>query len=599
MILIGGTDPAASNLVSGNAGAGIELVGPGSSGDLVQGNDIGTNAAGRAALANGIGVLLNAAPANVLGGTVSSAGNLIAGNASAGVQIFGVGASNNVLMGNRIGLDATGAVPLGNGVGVFIDDVGPETIGGLAPGSGNVISGNATAGVYILGRNATGNLVVGNVIGPDPSGNTSIVNAGSTNPPVASQAVGVLISDTVGNTVGGTSAAARNVVSGNLVGVEIAGNDTELPALPNVVAGNFIGTTASGQAALGNGVGIYVNDASNNLIGGMTPGARNVISGNTSYGVFLFGTLTKKNAIQGNYLGVAADGRTTFRVPGGSFLQQVGVAFENASQNTVGGLLSGAGNVLTGNDQAGVYIFGQANSSQGNIIQRNLIGTNADGSRGAGNRQYGVLLFNAPTTSSTSRRAAATGSPTTGSPMSVSSRVRLTPAARPGRRASGRRGMSPGRLRTRSRGGRSTLTRRGPVRPAAERSEVQVEQEKRFVRERFGTGHGVDETERQHAPAIELEVHPKGQVHHVVRPCRIGRVQRVAVGKRRIDVGLERGRNRCQEAAGIRVAEQVVADPDVVVDHRNITGDRGHVQGRETLEIEVAVVPDIAQERLD
>jgi hypothetical protein len=121
-----------------------------------------------------------------------------------------------------------------------------------------------------------------------------------------------------------------------------------------------------------------------------------VISGNTSYGVFLFGSLATNNAIQGNVLGVASDGRTPFRNPGGTFVQLVGVAVEDASRNTIGGLSNGAGNVLTGNDQAGVYLFGHANSSQGNVIQRNLIGTAADGSRGAGNRQYGVLLFNAP-----------------------------------------------------------------------------------------------------------------------------------------------------------------------------------------------------------
>jgi titin len=205
----------------------------------------------------------------------------------------------------------------------------------------------------------------------------------------------VLISNASGNVVGGTTPGSRNLISGNVVGVEIAGSDSEVGPQHNVIEGNFVGTDATGLTRLDNAVGVFVNGASGNVIGGPIPGARNVISGNTSYGVFIFGRLATGNTIQGNLLGLAADGRTPFR-SAGAFVQLAGVAIEDASNNLIGGAVPGAGNVITGNDQAGVYILGHSGSSKGNVLQRNLIGYGAGGARGAGNAQYGVLLFNAP-----------------------------------------------------------------------------------------------------------------------------------------------------------------------------------------------------------
>ena len=80
-------------------------------------------------------------------------------------------------------------------------------------------------------------------------------------------------------------------------------------ATGNVVQGNFIGTTANGLAARGNsGNGVYIDDASDNTIGGLTPSARNVISKNTSAGVRIEGSTSTGNVVQGNYIGLPSTG---------------------------------------------------------------------------------------------------------------------------------------------------------------------------------------------------------------------------------------------------------------------------------------------------
>jgi titin len=369
------------NTVSGNGAVGIQMLGTSASQTLVAGNRIGTDAAGEAALSNGIGVFVDGAPSNLL------RGNTISGNAIAGVQILAAGATANLVQGNVIGLDATGEQPLGNNFGVFIQGVDHNTIGGAAAsGAGNVISGNIVAGIEITDHGAIANLVQGNFIGTDVTGMRAMLRAGAIDS-AQRQNVGVLINNTDRNVVNG-----GNVVSGNLVGLEVAGSGQDLQSAGppgNILQGNLVGTDATGSRPVGNEVGVDLNSSRANLLAG------SVVSGNTQFGILLFGNLTTGNALQGNRIGTAADGRTAFRNPDGTFLQPIGVAIQDASNNTVGGAASGAGNVITGNEQAGVYILGHSNSAVGNLVAGNAIGLNADGSRGAGNGEYGVLLYNA------------------------------------------------------------------------------------------------------------------------------------------------------------------------------------------------------------
>ena len=89
--------------------------------------------------------------ANVtIGGTSPGAGNIISGNDTWGVRIFQPGATGNVVLGNLIGTDRTGAVALGNTMdGVLVQDADNNTIGGTDVEAGNVISGNGSDGIVI------------------------------------------------------------------------------------------------------------------------------------------------------------------------------------------------------------------------------------------------------------------------------------------------------------------------------------------------------------------------------------------------------------------------------------------------------------------
>ena len=272
LTLVGGTPSGAGNLISGNVSSGIEIAGTASTSNQVDGNTIGTNLSGESALGNTVGIYLNGAPGNLIGGTAAGAGNLISGNRQAGIQMLTFGASGNLIQGNVIGVDAADRVPLSNTVGVFISNVTGNTIGGTAPGAGNSISGNFTAGVYIFGQSAAGNVVAGNIIGLDTRGLTPIATSDSTNPDVAAvarQNVGVLINRAQSNTVGGTASGAGNTISGNLVGVELSSFNANLPAgtPPNLVLGNLIGTDRTGLVAQGNLYGVYINNLASNIIG--------------------------------------------------------------------------------------------------------------------------------------------------------------------------------------------------------------------------------------------------------------------------------------------------------------------------------------------
>ena len=147
------------------AGSAIRILG--SSNNIVAGNFLGTNAAGTAGLGNQVGVFINSSSTNnTIGGTTATDRNLISGNTVDGVQILGAGTQGNVVEGNYIGLDVTGTVDLGNtnqGVAIF-GGASNNTIGGTAAGAGNVISGNGNVGVQIDDAAETGNAIWGNSI---------------------------------------------------------------------------------------------------------------------------------------------------------------------------------------------------------------------------------------------------------------------------------------------------------------------------------------------------------------------------------------------------------------------------------------------------
>src|SRR5262249_42952727 len=148
--------------------------------------------------------------------------------------------------------------------------------------------------------NAAGNFVAGNYIGTDASGTAAVPNS--------SRGVWVRNGAT-NNTIGGLTTipgtGAGNVISGNRfqVGVVLEGGGTNF----NTVAGNIIGLDRTGQVALANQQGVWIN-AAFNTVGGSAAGARNVISGNTFAGVLLTGSGATGNSVQGNYVGTDISG---------------------------------------------------------------------------------------------------------------------------------------------------------------------------------------------------------------------------------------------------------------------------------------------------
>ena len=330
-------------------------------GNIIEGNFIGTNPTGTAALSNsGDGITVRSF-GNTIGGTAAGAGNLIAGNLNDGIDINGA-FSNNLIQGNRIGTNAAGTAAIPNTFqAVFIGGGATNnTIGGTAAGASNLLSGNGASGILIQGVGTAGNAVLGNFIGTNATGTAAIPNVNS----------GVIVSNgAANNAIGGTTAAARNIISGNTTfGVFLTAAGTT----GNTVAGNYIGTNPTGTAAVPNGNDGVRIQSPGNTIGGTAAGAGNLISGNLSDGVELNGAGANNNIVQGNRIGTNADVTTaipnTFR----------GVAmFAGASNNTVGGAAAGARNILSGNSSSGIVFSGLG--TNGNVASGNFIGTNATG----------------------------------------------------------------------------------------------------------------------------------------------------------------------------------------------------------------------------
>ncbi len=240
---VGGTTAGARNVISGNANDGVWIAYAGTSNNLVEGDFIGTNAAGTAPLPNGADGLQisGGATGNTVGGTTAGARNVISGNAKHGVIIMDQGTSNNLVEGDFIGTNAAGTAPLSNGAdGLQISGGATgNTVGGTTAAARNILSGNAGAGVTITDPGTSNNLVAGDYIGTDVTGTRALPNL--------EEGVGILAASA--NTVGGTIAGARDVISGNdYDGILISG----VWASNNLVEGDYVGTDVTGTAALPN-----------------------------------------------------------------------------------------------------------------------------------------------------------------------------------------------------------------------------------------------------------------------------------------------------------------------------------------------------------
>lgn len=319
-----GTTLIARNLISGNRNEGIRAFPNSNQVETetvtVQGNYIGTDVTGTAAVPNGIGItpgnsiiwagMSVSCPNALIGGTEPNQGNLVSGNGNPvpgyimnGIYAFGPGIR---IVGNFIGTTVTGAAALPNsGSGIL----GNVAIGGPTPGARNVISGNQGYGVELSSNDG---VVQGNFIGTDVSGKVAVPNS-----------IGVVIRGGSHILVGGSGPGAGNLISGNLgagIGFLHAmgsfGNPSDIPPADNIVQGNLIGTDVTGSQALPNredGISFPTINSSfgalRNLIGGTTPRAANIISGNLGNGIAILGPASA-TTIQGNFIGTAADGQS-------------------------------------------------------------------------------------------------------------------------------------------------------------------------------------------------------------------------------------------------------------------------------------------------
>jgi hypothetical protein len=397
---IGGFDnPDVTSTPGFNDGAfGIDLF---TDGAYIEGNFIGTNASGTASAsgtdANLIGIFDEfgatiglVGNGNVIGGTTPQARNIISANGEGIHPTFD--ATLTQIQGNFIGTDVTGTKALGNSTdGILAPPF--SIIGGTIAGAGNVISTNGSVDVDINAINGfglgEGALVQGNFIGTDVTGTKGFGRDADTSIEIS---VNYQLA-----TIGGTTPAARNILSGNSFGVHLLDG-----VFNNIIEGNYIGLDVTGTKAFGNVLqGIVSDNADLNLslgptplhiqgfpsysntIGGAAPGAGNVISGNLSAGIEIAGSnpeVTPANllgdVIQGNLIGTDATG--TIPIPNGfngiwlttSTVTNIGTV--NPMNNIIGGTNPGEGNVISNNTGHGILMNSAAsNATIGNVIQNN------------------------------------------------------------------------------------------------------------------------------------------------------------------------------------------------------------------------------------
>jgi hypothetical protein len=335
---------------------------------------------------------------NISGGNTIIRGFLIKDFCCNAIVIFGHG--GNAIEDNFIGLDFDGITSAPNASGVVVFGVSNNTIGGTNTAARNVISGNRSLNVAlpigVFPPFASGNFIQGNFIGLNANGSGAV----TTTPTLGS---GVLI-EGFNNTIGGTIPGARNVVSGNgRQGIYLFG----IEAVGNLVQGNFVGTDAAGANAIGNGgAALVVNSGANNLVGGTTVGARNIISGNGfgteptfgngagvwicncsqfADGRFVEGS-GRENLVQGNFIGTNATGIGA--LPNRGYGLEITSAPGNNTLGGAGNVISG--NLISGNGIHGIYI--DTAGVRASIVQSNLIGTDRTGTAPVGNAKDGIRI---------------------------------------------------------------------------------------------------------------------------------------------------------------------------------------------------------------
>lgn len=350
----------ASNVISGNTDHGI-LIHGGSDGNYIEGNLIGTNAAGTAPIGNGMnGVKVEDADNTFIGGPGSGYGNIIGGHTNGGATgIFcEFAGSFTTIYSNYIGVSDDGSLVFPNETGIRVTDTHEAFIGGI-PGEENYICANTLAGIYTTSSNT---YIDGNYIGIGP-GNISSAQGNHDGIRIEGEFVEV-----------GSTFNRVNVISNNTqFGININGDVADSNSVNNC----FIGVDDAGVAYPNNEDGIRILDGDGNYIGDIVP---NTISANDLAGVRIRGTATG-NEVVSNLIGTLTSDP--------SLSNEYGVIIEaGATQNIIGGFIIGNGNEIVGNTEDGILI----DNADDNEIISNFIGTS--GSNADAPNKTGVRIIN-------------------------------------------------------------------------------------------------------------------------------------------------------------------------------------------------------------
>jgi len=411
-----GNQIAGKNVLAASGFDGISIQDGISSNNVITGNMIGTDPSGLIPLGNAAAGLYLSAPGTRVGGTSVADRNVISGNGGSGITIGPLGERSKII-GNYIGVDATGTNALGNGMsGIMISASHNNDIGGMDAKQRNVISGNGDHGIEVVGV-STNNRILHNAIGLSYSFSTPIGNAGdgmhfrvggnggsrgnmvgelaAPNYIGANTGHGIYMDSETNTTIHGNFIGHNgSVVYGNgsngvllvrgssihMLGNHIGGNHQHGVYAANVplceLSNNLIGLGANNAVFSNASHGVYLQNAHNTLVAG------NVISGNGGNGLFAFGS--DHVVVQGNRIGVNTNGMAAI----GN--RENGIFLWHCRSNILGGVAGTTGNVVSGNEGSGIDILGQNSSHGYHVIKGNIIGLRRTGSGSVPNGSVGV-----------------------------------------------------------------------------------------------------------------------------------------------------------------------------------------------------------------
>lgn len=345
-------------------------------------NHLGLAADGVTLASNGTNGLLVKAGANDLrvGGASSDDRNLVSGNKRDGIRLEAV--TTATIAGNSIGTDLTGTLARSNNqegasyAGIYAGKPallttpaaaitirnnlisGNDVIAGLAPVY------NVSSGIWLEGV-ATAS-ITGNLIGTNASGTAALRNTG----------YGIYTKSATDITIGGTTAAERNVISGNFKDAI----NTRFGTNRITILGNYLGVDITGTQGIANtDNGIFLADTQNAVIGNSTPAGRNIIAANLLSGIR--NTNSPGTLIAGNYLGLDTSGAIAL----GNQLH--GIYVQNSANVVIGGGNAANRNVIAASKVIGVFIDGATSNT---LIENNFVGLKADGLTDAGNLNAGI-----------------------------------------------------------------------------------------------------------------------------------------------------------------------------------------------------------------